>query len=102
MLTVADKLKGISRRDLLSLTKRFGITTTMLAAGGLTGAPGGVGGAEAAMVALLALDGVPLDIAVPATLVIRVTTLWFAILIGLAVFPYAERCSKKAQDALES
>ena len=71
-------------------------------AGGLTGAPGGLGGAEAAMVALLALDGVPLEIAVPATLVIRVTTLWFAVLIGLAVFPLAEYHSKKAYDALET
>ena len=69
--------------------------------GGLTGAPGGLGGAEATMVALLALDGVPLEIAVPATLVIRVTTLWFAVLIGLAVFPAAEHHSKKAQHALE-
>lgn len=70
-------------------------------AGGLTGAPGGLGGAEAAMVALLAVQGVPLEIAVPATLIIRVTTLWFAIAIGIAVFPVAERLSKKAEDALE-
>ena len=60
-------------------------------AGGLTGAPGGLGGAEAAMVGLLTLEGVPLDIAVPATLVIRITTLWFAIGIGLCLFPLAER-----------
>lgn len=71
-------------------------------AGGLTGAPGGLGGAEAAMVALLALEGVPLEIAVPATLVIRLTTLWFAILIGLAVFPFAESASKRAKDVLEN
>lgn len=70
-------------------------------AGGLTGAPGGLGGAEAAMVALLSLQGVPLEIAVPATLIIRVTTLWFAILIGIAVFPFAERQSKKAMHDLE-
>lgn len=70
-------------------------------AGGLTGAPGGLGGAEAAMVALLAVQGVPLEIAVPATLIIRVTTLWFAIAIGIAVFPVAERLSKKAENALE-
>lgn len=70
-------------------------------AGGLTGAPGGLGGAEAAMVALLILEGVPPEMAVPATLVIRVTTLWFAILIGLIVFPLAESASKKAKDALE-
>ncbi len=66
-------------------------------AGGLTGAPGGLGGAEAAMVALLALDGVPLEIALPATLIIRVTTLWFAIGIGLLVFPIAEKLSQRGE-----
>lgn len=70
-------------------------------AGGLTGAPGGVGGAEAAMIALLALEGVPLAMSVPATAIIRLTTLWFAILIGLAIFPFAERHSKKVQHDLE-
>ncbi|MDU8942943.1 lysylphosphatidylglycerol synthase transmembrane domain-containing protein [Ovoidimarina sediminis] len=64
-------------------------------AGGLTGAPGGVGGAEAAMIALLTLEGVPLSVSVPATLIIRVTTLWFAILLGLLVFPLAERQSMR-------
>ena len=63
-------------------------------AGGLTGAPGGVGGAEAAMIALLYMDGIGAEIAVPATAIIRVTTLWFAILIGLAIFPQAEAKSK--------
>jgi uncharacterized membrane protein YbhN (UPF0104 family) len=47
------------------------------------------------------LQGVPLEIAVPATLIIRVTTLWFAILIGIVVFPFAERQSKKAVNDLE-
>ncbi|MEM7226557.1 MAG: TRAP transporter substrate-binding protein [Pseudomonadota bacterium] len=32
------KLEGISRRDLLQLTKRYGISSTLLAAGALTGA----------------------------------------------------------------
>lgn len=68
-------------------------------AGGLTGAPGGVGGAEAAMIALLSLEGVPLSISIPATLVIRITTLWFAIGLGLLVFPFAEKISKKARNA---
>ena len=71
------------------------IFTFSTLAGGLTGAPGGVGGAEAAMIALLALQGVPLEVSVPATAVIRLTTLWFAIGIGLAVFPVAERASLK-------
>lgn len=71
-------------------------------AGGVTGAPGGVGGAEAAMIALLVAAQVPLDAAVAATAVIRVTTLWFALVLGLGVFPLAERHSLKARDALEN
>jgi uncharacterized protein (TIRG00374 family) len=64
--------------------------------GGATGMPGGLGGAEAAMVALLSLQGVPLDISIPATAIIRLTTLWFAILIGMALFPMAERMARRA------
>ena len=86
----------------IGLWMAIGIFIFATLAGGLTGAPGGLGGAEAAMVGLLVLDGVPLEIALPATLVIRVTTLWFAILIGLVIFPIAEHSSKKAQDALET
>ncbi|RFP87352.1 UPF0104 family protein [Rhodobacteraceae bacterium 63075] len=68
-------------------------------AGGLTGAPGGLGGAEAAMVGLLMLEGVPFEVALAATAVIRVTTLWFAILIGLGIFPFAEAKSLKFKEA---
>lgn len=71
------------------------IFTFSTLAGGLTGAPGGVGGAEAAMIALLSLQGVALEVSVPATAVIRLTTLWFAIGIGVVVFPFAERASLK-------
>ncbi len=71
-------------------------------AGGLTGSPGGVGGAEAAMVALLITQGVPLEVGLPATAIIRITTLWFAIGIGMAVFPFAERISLRKKHALEN
>lgn len=80
----------------IGLWKALSIFVFSTLAGGLTGAPGGLGGAEAAMVALLSLDGVPLEISVPATAVIRLTTLWFAIAIGLAIFPVAERASVRA------
>ncbi|MEH6834701.1 MULTISPECIES: lysylphosphatidylglycerol synthase transmembrane domain-containing protein [Falsihalocynthiibacter] len=70
-------------------------------AGGLTGAPGGVGGAEAAMIALLSLEGIPLSMSIPATAVIRLTTLWFAIAIGFVIFPIAEKYSKRGAYALE-
>jgi uncharacterized membrane protein YbhN (UPF0104 family) len=62
--------------------------------GGATGLPGGLGGAEAALLALLGLAGVPLAIGLPATLIIRATTLWFAILIGLVLLPVAERAQR--------
>lgn len=80
----------------IGFAKAIAIFTFSTLAGGLTGAPGGVGGTEAAMVALLSLEGIPLDVSIPATAVIRLTTLWFAILIGVAVFPMAERISQKA------
>ena len=71
------------------------IFTFSTLAGGLTGAPGGLGGAEAAMVALLSLEGVPLEVSIPATAIIRLTTLWFAIAIGLAAFPIAEKHARR-------
>jgi len=76
-----------------------GIFVFAMLGGGATGMPGGLGGAEAVMVGLLSLQGVPLEIALPATLIIRITTLWFAILLGILIFPLAER--KGPQHALE-
>jgi len=86
----------------IGLWKAIGIFVFATLAGGLTGAPGGLGGAEAAMIALLALEGLPLEISVAATAVIRVTTLWFAIGIGALVFPLAERMSKRTVNAVEN
>ncbi|MEO1000150.1 MAG: flippase-like domain-containing protein [Pseudomonadota bacterium] len=66
----------------------FGLATV---AGGATGLPGGLGGTEAALAGLLLLEGVAPEVAVAATAIIRLTTLWFAIGIGAALFPLAER-----------
>lgn len=85
----------------IGLFKAVGIFIFSALAGGLTGAPGGVGGAEAAMIALLALEGVPLEVSLPATAIIRITTLWFAIGIGLVAFPIAEKQSLREKHALE-
>lgn len=78
-----------------------GIFVFSMMTGGATGLPGGVGGAEAAMLALLALQGVPLEVALPATAIIRVTTLWFAVGLGFITFPWAESASKRGAYALE-
>lgn len=53
-------------------------------AGALSFMPGGLGGAEAVMVALLVWKGMPSADAIAATVLIRLATLWFAVGIGAA------------------
>ena len=62
--------------------------TSVYAIAGLAGAatffmPGGIGGMEVVMTALLTAMGAPLALAVVATLLCRLATLWFAVLVGL-------------------
>lgn len=52
-------------------------------AGALSFLPGGLGGAEAVMVGLLLAAGVQEPQAIAATIIIRLTTLWFAVVVGL-------------------
>lgn len=54
-------------------------------AGAVTFLPGGLGGAEIVMVSLLLWSGLPQPEAVAATILIRLVTLWFAVLLGLGV-----------------
>ena len=79
----------------ISLALAFAIFFFSMLTGGATGLPGGIGGAEAAMIAALTFHNIPMEIALPATAVIRITTLWFAILIGMLVFPVAERAANR-------
>jgi uncharacterized protein (TIRG00374 family) len=51
--------------------------------GALTLLPGGLGSTEAGTVGLLSLQGVSLAAAMPATLLIRLMTLWFATALGV-------------------
>ncbi len=55
--------------------------------------PGGLGGAEAVMVALLMWKGVPSADAIAATVLIRLTTLWFAVGIGAVCMGIQRRAS---------
>lgn len=52
-------------------------------AGALSFLPGGLGGTEATMTGLLVLKGMALPQAVAATVIIRLATLWFAVMLGL-------------------
>lgn len=59
--------------------------------------PGGLGSTEATMVILLRALGVDLGIALAATAIIRITTLWFAVAIGVALMPVAMKASARLQ-----
>ncbi len=67
-----------------------------LIAGAVSVMPGGLGGAEAAMVALLMLEGVSGPDAAVATVLIRLATLWFAVVLGLLALLGAPRLEKVA------
>lgn len=57
--------------------------------GALSMLPGGLGGVEATMIALLVALGVDVELALVATAVIRLTTLWFAVFLGFIALPFA-------------
>lgn len=67
----------------VTLGLAIGIYALAMLGGAASFMPGGLGGAEAVMGALLVLAGAPLPEAVAATLICRAATLWFAILLGL-------------------
>lgn len=73
-------------QDISFLTAVF-IYGFSLVIGGITLLPGGLGGAEVTMLQLLIMRGVPAPIAVAATLVSRLTTLWFSVFLGLVALP---------------
>lgn len=62
-----------------------GIYALSMIVGAISFLPGGLGGAEAVMAAALLAIGITLADATVATIICRVVTLWFAILIGLLV-----------------
>ena len=51
-------------------------------AGALSMLPGGIGAAEGSMTSLLLLIQVPKALATTATIIIRICTIWFAVLLG--------------------
>ena len=58
--------------------------------GALSFLPGGLGGTEATMVALLMLHNIPQPQAVAATVLIRLATLWFAVALGVIAMTLPE------------
>ena len=72
--------------------RAIGIYAVSMLAGALSFLPGGLGGAEAAMVALLVAGGAVVGTAVLATAICRVVTLWLAVGLGIGAVLWLGKC----------
>lgn len=70
----------------LSFSFSVFVYAVSMLAGALSFLPGGLGGTEAVMISLLLSSGMPGPEAVAATVLIRLATLWFAVLLGMVAF----------------
>jgi uncharacterized protein (TIRG00374 family) len=71
----------------LNLATAIGIYAIAVLIGALSFLPGGLGGTEAVMTALLSANGLTVSQALLVTLTCRLVTLWFAVAVGwIAVF----------------
>jgi uncharacterized protein (TIRG00374 family) len=81
----------------VSLAGATGIYATAMLAGALSFVPGGLGGTEVVMLSLLILSGAPPPAAVAATAIIRVATLWFAVVVGVVALTWTESLNRPRQ-----
>jgi len=94
---------------LFLLLRHFGADVTFLNAvfvfsfsiivGAISMLPGGLGSTEATIVILLKALGVDLDTALAATAIIRITTFWFAVAIGVLLMPAAMNAAARSARA---
>jgi len=86
-------MKGFELPGTLSEANFVYCFSTIL--GAISMLPGGIGGTEAAMMALFNYLGIPYSNGLPAVLLIRVCTLWYAIAVGVLVSVYLLSFRKK-------
>jgi glycosyltransferase 2 family protein len=79
----------------VTLQQAMFVFTFAMIAGTVAMLPGGLGGTEAVMLALLGALGVDFQAAIAATAVIRLTTLWFAVGLGFAALPVSLRLARR-------
>jgi uncharacterized protein (TIRG00374 family) len=80
----------------------FGVYPLALLIGAASMLPGGIGTTEAAIVFLLHGYDVPLQLAVLAAIGMRLSTLWFAIALGLLAIPILECVMRKSDHGAPS
>ncbi|MBV6479454.1 MAG: hypothetical protein HGGPFJEG_02228 [Ignavibacteria bacterium] len=86
--------------SLLSSVFIYGFSTII---GSIAMLPGGLGVTEASITGLLVLLKIPKDISVASTFIIRVATLWFAVIIGIAaVYFYQKHSSRELEEIGDS
>lgn len=79
VLNVFSKVSNIEV-SILSATFIYGFSTLI---GAIAMLPGGLGATEASLTGLLVFLKIPKDISVASTIIIRVATLWFAVILGI-------------------
>lgn len=84
--------------SLLSAVFIYGFSTIV---GSIAMLPGGLGATEASLTGLMLLLNIPKDVSVASTFIIRVATLWFAVLIGIIAVYYYQKYSNKDIDDIE-
>jgi uncharacterized protein (TIRG00374 family) len=70
----------------IGLVESVFIYSSATLAGSLTFLPGGLGGTELTLIGLLKMIDIPANAAVSISFIVRLATLWLAVLIGLVVF----------------
>lgn len=78
-----------------------GIYATAMLAGALSFLPGGLGSTEIVMISLLVSAGAPPPVAVAATMIVRLATLWFAVVLGLVAWLGIEMFRSTVSGGLE-
>jgi uncharacterized protein (TIRG00374 family) len=63
--------------------------------------PGGLGVTEASLTGLLVILNIPKDVSAASTIIIRVATLWFAVLVGVIAIYYYNKHSKHKLEELD-
>lgn len=76
----------------------YGFSTII---GSIAMLPGGLGVTEASLTGLMVLLNIPKDVSVASTFIIRVSTLWFAVFVGVISVYFYQKHSHKDIDDLE-
>ncbi len=101
LYVVLKVYSGLTHIDvsLLSAVFIYGFSTLV---GSIAMLPGGLGATEASLTGLLVLLNIPKGISVASTFIIRVATLWFAVLLGIIAVYFYQKHSNKDLESLET